>query len=216
MERGKRAQGAGMRHLFIRRFALGIFLTLCLSLFISRPAQAQTKIVAIGASNTSGWGVGSGAAYPAQLEAMLKARGYNVQITNGGILGQTTSGMLARVDSVPAGTRIVILQPGGNDARFGVPKEERAKNIRAMVSRLQKRGIRVIVADNLQGLLAKNSVDGIHFNSNAHAAIAKKLYPQVAAALGGGQTVANSGPATTGSVPPKPEEKSDAKPASKQ
>jgi|GEM_PF-1423415 acyl-CoA thioesterase-1 len=202
--------------LFVQKYAVTLALALTLPFHLITPTHAQTKIVAIGASNTSGFGVGSGAAYPAQLEAMLKARGYNVQVTNGGILGETTNGMLARIDSVPAGTRIVILQPGGNDARFGFSKEQRAKNIRAMVSRLQKRGIRVIVADNLQGLLAKNSFDGIHFNAAAHAAIAKKLYPQVAGALGGGQAVSNGAPASTGSVPPKHDEKSDAQPAAKQ
>lgn len=201
---------------FVQKCALGFALTFALSFLLFTPARAQTKIVAIGASNTSGWGVGSANAYPAQLEAMLKARGYNVQVTNGGILGETTNGMLARIDSIPAGTRIVILQPGGNDARFGVSKEQRAKNIREMVSRLQKRGIRVIVADNLQGLLEKNSVDGIHFNVNAHATIAKKLYPQVAGALGGAQAGVNNAPSTTGSVPPKQDEKINAQPAQKQ
>ena len=120
---------------------------------------------------------------------MLRAHGYKVQVVNAGVPGDTTRGMLARLDaSVPADARIVILQPGGNDLRFGYTKEERANNIRAMVARLQKRGIRVIVADNLQGLLAKHSADGIHFNGEAHALIAKKLYPQVVGALGGGAT----------------------------
>jgi lysophospholipase L1-like esterase len=35
------------------------------------------NIVALGASNTAGWGVASQTAYPAQLEVMLKARGYD-------------------------------------------------------------------------------------------------------------------------------------------
>jgi acyl-CoA thioesterase-1 len=160
-------------------------------LIFTGTVAAQTRIVAIGASNTSGFGAGFGQSYPAQLQAMLKARGYKVQITNAGIPGDTTRGMLARIDAtVPAGTRIVILQPGGNDQRFGYTKEERANNIRAIVARLQKRGIRVILADNLQGLLAKHSADGIHFSVEAHALIAKRLYPQVAGALGGGTAAA--------------------------
>ena len=162
-------------------------------------AKADSKIVAIGASNTAGFGNGFGQSYPAQLEAMLKAHGYKVQVINAGIPGDTTRGMLARLDaSVPADARIVILQPGGNDFRFGYSKEERANNIRAMTARLQKRGIRVIVADNLQGLLAKNSTDGIHFSGEAHALIAKRLYPQVAGALGGGTAAANAAPAANG------------------
>jgi acyl-CoA thioesterase I len=180
-----------------KQHMFGAFTVLFL-LSASSPASADTKIVAIGASNTSGFGAGFGQSYPAQLEAMLKAHGYKVQVVNAGVLGDTTRGMLARLDaSVPADARIVILQPGGNDLRFGIPKEERANNIRAMVAKLSKRGIRVIVADDLQGLLAGHSFDGIHFNAEAHAIIARKLYPQVVGALGGGAS-ASATPAAQG------------------
>jgi acyl-CoA thioesterase-1 len=170
---------------FTRR--TGAALAVAMLLAFSVPANADTKIVAIGASNTSGWGAG-GQSYPTQLEAMLRAHGYKVQVVNAGVLGDTTRGMLARIDTVPA---------GGNDLRFGVSKEERASNIRAMVAQLQRRGIHVIVADNLQGLLAQHSFDGIHFNAEAHTIIAKKLYPQVVGALGGG-TPASATPAAGG------------------
>jgi acyl-CoA thioesterase I len=180
-----------MSGLFFKKSAMGFVLTLALTVV----AKTETRIVAIGASNTLGFGVGSANAYPAQLEAMLKAHGYNVKVTNAGIPGETTNGMLARIDSsVPAGTKIVILQPGGNDLRFGVPMETRAKNIREITARLQRRGIHVIIADNLQGLLVGNSFDGIHFNTVAHGMIAKKLYPRVVSALGGGVYVASTLP----------------------
>ena len=191
-----------MQGSWVKGFAFGAFVTASLlaPFAVFSPAWADTKIVAIGASNTWGFGAGAGQSYPSQLEAMLKAHGYKVQVVNAGVLGDTTRGMLARLDaSVPGDARIVILQPGGNDLRFGYTKEERAKNIRAMVAKLQKRGIRVIVADNLQGLLAKHSADGIHFNGEAHALIAKKLYPQVAGALGGGTLAAV--PAANGQPP---------------
>ncbi len=170
-------------------------------------ARADTKIVAIGASNTYGFGAGLGQSYPSQLEAMLKAHGYKVQVINAGVLGDTTRGMLALIDAaVPADARIVILQPGGNDLRFGVSAEERTKNIRAMVAKLSKRGIHVIVADNLQGLLVGHSPDGIHFNADAHAIIAKKLYPQVVGVLGGATPAASETPpaAAASSQPPAP------------
>ena len=79
------------------------------------------RIVAIGANNTAGQGVGPSAARPAQLEAMLRAKGVNAEVVNGGISGDTSCGMLARLDSAaPSGTAIVILQrPGFNDQRRG-------------------------------------------------------------------------------------------------
>ena len=184
------------------RFLLKIVSYFIVLFALAGTAKADIKIVAIGASNTAGYGTGFGQSFPAQLEAMLKARGYKVQVLNGGIPGDTTRGMLARIDtSLPEGTRIVILQPGGNDQRFGYPKEERARNIREIVARLQKRGIRVIVADNLQGLLAKQSSDGIHFNSDAHTLIAKRLFPQVVSALGGGTAPATASPQAMPTAP---------------
>src|SRR5271169_6480528 len=78
-------------------------------------AHAAT-VVALGASNTFGKGVSRNQAYPAQLEALLRARGLGVHVVNAGVNGDTTGGMLARLDHVvPKGTSVVVLQPGGND-----------------------------------------------------------------------------------------------------
>src|SRR5437762_13228943 len=75
---------------------------------------ARAQIVAIGASNVAGRGVGSSHAWPAQLEGMLAAKGRNVRVTNAGISGDTNAGMLARLDSaVPEGTKIVLLDQIG-------------------------------------------------------------------------------------------------------
>jgi acyl-CoA thioesterase I len=82
--------------------------------------QARVTIVALGASNTEGWGVSTSEAYPAKLEALLNARGVNARVINAGVAGDTTGGMLARLEhAIPAGTHLVILQPGTNDERMG-------------------------------------------------------------------------------------------------
>lgn len=66
------------------------------------------RVVAIGASNTSGWIVSSEQAYPRVLEQMLRTAGYEVQITNSGRPFDTTAGMLTRLDSaVPDRTDLV-------------------------------------------------------------------------------------------------------------
>jgi acyl-CoA thioesterase-1 len=109
---------------------------------------APLRIVAIGASNTHGWYVGNQGAYPAQLEALLRAKGIDAQVTNAGVPFETTGMMLRRIDKdVPNGTDIVILEPGGNDRRFFVSREQRAANIAEMERRLQARSISVIVYD---------------------------------------------------------------------
>src|ERR1700691_5205939 len=113
------------------------------------PLQARPlNIVAIGASNTTGFGVGEQNAYPAVLQALLRKKGIDASVTNAGVNGDVTSGMRSRLDSaVPKGTDIAILQPGANDLRFFGTKEARTANIAAMAQRLRRRGIRVIVYD---------------------------------------------------------------------
>ena len=157
-----------------------------LSSLLAGPALAQ--IVALGASQTAGRGVTSSEAYPAQLEAMLRAEGIPMSVTNAGISGDTTDRMLRRLDSaVPQGTRLVILQPGGNDARTG-GGEDRSENIDAIRARLQARGIRMIVLGGgmLQSIPAgMRQHDQIHFTAEGYRLLASRMLPRVKAALGG-------------------------------
>lgn len=160
----------------------------------SKADAQQVSIVALGASNTYGKGRGKhpggvdpGRAYPAQLQAMLKAKGYDARVRNAGVPGDTTGGMLARLGSaVPNGTQVVILQPGGNDARRGISAGQRSANIAEMQGRLQARGVRVILLERILSLVpsASRDPDGQHFDASGHAAVAAHLVPQVIAAIG--------------------------------
>ena len=164
-----------------RRLALTLPALLCA---LSLAQAASLKIVAIGASNTSGWGVQSGYAYPEQLQALLRARGIDAEVKNAGIPMETTNGMLGRIDSdVPAGTNIVIIQPGGNDLRFFGSKEKRTANVNAMVARVRARGMTPIVYDPVFPP-EDYQWDRIHITTAGHAKIAAQLVPQVIAAMG--------------------------------
>lgn len=144
---------------------------------------APMVIVAVGASNTSGFGVAEGLAYPEQLQALLRAKGVDAKVINAGRAFDTTSGMLGRLEqAVPNGTRIAILQPGGNDLRFLGSREQRTANIAAMASRLRARNIRVIVFDPVIPP-QYYAWDGIHLTVEGHAWIAASLLPQVLAAV---------------------------------
>lgn len=146
-------------------------------------AQAAT-IVALGASNTYGKGVARNQAYPAQLEEILRARGRDVRVINAGVSGETTGEMLKRLDRVvPKGTSVVILQPGGNDRRKGV-ETDRAANIAEIQSRLNSRGIRVIMLENnmLHGL--PHQPDGQHLTPEGYHMLAEQLAAQAEGAMG--------------------------------
>jgi len=154
-------------------------------LLLVSPLQARPlNIVAIGASNTTGLGVGAANAYPAVLERLLHQKGIDARVTNAGVNGDVTAGMRNRLDAaVPNGTDIVVLQPGGNDLRFFGTKEARTANIVAMTQRLHARGIRVIVYDPDPVPRDFYQWDGIHFNAAAHAKIAAVLAAQIAAVI---------------------------------
>jgi len=149
--------------------------------------QARVTIVALGASNTEGWGVSAAEAYPAKLQVLLNARGIDAAVINAGIAGDTTGGMLARLErAVPAGTHLVILQPGTNDERMGLGAQ-RAGNIERMRKWLSARNTRLIIIENaVLDALPRDQLreDGVHFTPAGYAVLAERILPQVLAALG--------------------------------
>lgn len=136
-------------------------------------AERPTKVVALGDSLTAGFQLRGQAAFPAQLEQALKAKGIAVTIVNAGVSGDTTSGGLARLDwSVPEGTDAVILELGANDMLRGVdPKISRAA-LEEIIRRLKARHIEVLLC----GMLAAPNL-GPNYAREFNA-----IYPELAAA----------------------------------
>ena len=128
------------------------FVVAATALFSTATALAEVRIVALGDSGIRGKGVPETQAYPAQLEAALRARGHQVTVTNQGVNGDTTTGVIARLDSaVPPGTNIVILKIGVNDlVNYHVSPDAIVANKRTIVERLRAKGTEVYVLENMQ------------------------------------------------------------------
>jgi acyl-CoA thioesterase I len=145
--------------------------------------SSHAQIVALGASVVQGYGVGSGEAFPEQLAAMLHAKGKQYSVSNQGISGDTTAGVLARLDSaVPEGTRIVILLIGGNDVRRGATVEQAKAGVGEIVARLQARRIRVINAiPYYKAARGRGMVlsDGVHLTAEGQRYMAAQLLPAI-------------------------------------
>lgn len=136
------------------------------------PARAEPlRLVAFGDSLTAGLGLPADQAFPARLQAALKARGHDVLIENAGVSGDTTSAGLARLDwSVPQGTDGVILELGANDALRGLNPAITEKALDSLLGRLKGRDIPVLLA----GMLAPPNLGpayGQQFNA---------IYPHLA------------------------------------
>ena len=171
-----------------QRLAYPLAVAALLSSAFCTAAKAQSAtVVALGASNTKGKGVSPAEAWPARLEAMLKSKGVSANVINAGINGDTTGGMLARLDSaVPQGTRVVILQPGSNDRKRGVGEGERDGNLSQIRSRLAARKIKVVMMGGSSFRSVKRGhlqADGIHITAAGHAKLAASILPQVLAAI---------------------------------
>ena len=158
---------------------------LCLAamLSFSRADAASGTIVALGASNTYGKGVARNQAYPAQLEAILRAKGHTVRVVNAGINGNTTRQMLARLDSATKGASLVILQPGGNDRRRGEGGNT-GQNVAEIQSRLGARGVRVVMMENSMFRGLPKQTDGQHMTPEGYRMLAEAIAGLVEGSLG--------------------------------
>lgn len=142
---------------------------------------APMRILAFGDSLTAGYNLPPGQSFADQLEAALKAKGYDVTVIQGGVSGDTSSGGKARLDWVLGGAKAdhVIVELGANDALRGIAPEQTEANIDAILTTLDDRRIKTLLA----GMLAPPNLGpdyGKRFNG-LYPALAKKhqmpLYP---------------------------------------
>jgi acyl-CoA thioesterase I len=184
---------------------LHIFWPLLFALFLA-PAAAYARpvhIVAFGDSATFGWLVKRDEAYPAQLQALLRKKGYDVSVTNAGVAGDTTAGALRRFDdAIAPGTDIALVEFGTNDLRMHVPPARMRANLSEIVRSLRKRRVGVLLIGlgrlDLSDVARANGVayaqwrlppgkyrarDRAHFNAQGYAIVINRMLPQIEALL---------------------------------
>jgi acyl-CoA thioesterase-1 len=105
------------------------------------------RIVVLGDSLTAGLGLPITQAYPSLLQQRLKEEGFDYDVVNAGVSGDTSAGGLSRLDwALQGDVRILIVALGGNDALRGLPAAQLERNLGAIIERAQARRIRVILA----------------------------------------------------------------------
>ena len=136
---------------------------------------APLKMVVLGDSLSAGYGLAGADAFPAKLQKALKAKGIEVDMTNAGVSGDTSSGGRDRLDwSVPEGTQAVIVELGANDALRGTDPAVTRTALTEIVTRLKARGVAVMLC----GMLAPPNY-GADF-----AARFNSIYPDLAKSSG--------------------------------
>ena len=109
----------------------------------------QRHILAFGDSLFAGYGLEQGESYPDKLEAALRARGINAQVSNAGVSGDTTAAGLQRIEFVLDGLAeapdLAIVELGGNDLLRGISPAETHENLSGILTELKERGIPVLI-----------------------------------------------------------------------
>ena len=130
-------------------------------MFLAVPALANPVssdpivVLVLGDSLTTGYGLEQDESFPVQLEERLRSAGYDVNVINAGVSGDTTAGGLARIEWALADQPdIVIVALGANDALRGLDPTQVYKNLNALLTQLSTAGCRVILA----GMLAPRNL----------------------------------------------------------
>ena len=107
----------------------------------------RKTIVAVGDSLTAGLGVDESEAYPARLQKKLADDGYDFNVVNAGVSGETSSGTLSRIEWVISNLKpdIIILETGANDGLRGIDPDILRKNLDRIVSVIKANNIEVIL-----------------------------------------------------------------------
>jgi len=154
-----------------------VLLAVMLITLLSAAAQAQQpiRLLVFGDSLVAGYALPPDAAYPAQLEKALKAKGINITVMNAGVSGDTTAAAASRLDWALADKPThVIVELGANDMLRGLAPEQARTNLDAILTKLKQNNLPVM----LMGMLAAPNLGadyGRRFNS---------IYPDLAAKHG--------------------------------
>ena len=113
----------------------------------ARSERARPRIVVLGDSLSAGLGLLETESYPALLQQKLDADGYDWEIVNAGISGDTSAAGLQRLDwALDGDVRVLVLELGANDGLRGLSIAEMKRNLAQIVERAQARHIAVLLA----------------------------------------------------------------------
>jgi len=112
---------------------------------------SRPKIVAFGDSLTAGFGLTERESYPYLLQERLNADGYNYEVVNAGVSGDTSLGGLERVDWVleQEDVQILILELGANDLLRGIPVSKMKTNLDKIIEKAKARNVAVLLCGML-------------------------------------------------------------------
>ena len=143
-------------------------------LVLPKNAIAKPKIIAFGDSLTAGFGLEENESYPFLLQQKLNTDGYNYEVVNAGISGDTSRGGLERIDWTLKGdnVQILVLALGANDMLRGLPPAKMKENLDSIIQKAKEKNIKVLLC----GMLAPPTMGAAYMRdfSNVFPDLAEK------------------------------------------
>lgn len=104
------------------------------------PKQELKRIIFFGNSITAGYNLNKEDAFPALIQKKLDSLGYNYEVVNAGVSGETSSGGRERIDWVlQQPVHVFVLELGANDGLRGLPVDRMKQNLAAIIVRVRQK-----------------------------------------------------------------------------
>jgi acyl-CoA thioesterase I len=115
----------------------------CLLLLLSGPVLAAPTILVFGDSLSAAYGIPRESGWVSLLQRHLPRH----SVVNASVSGETTAGGLTRLPQVLQAHRpnITIIELGANDGLRGLPMQQTARNLEAMIDLAKKHGSQVLL-----------------------------------------------------------------------
>ena len=106
-------------------------------------------VLFLGDSLTAGRGLDPGQAFPALVAARIKARGWEFEVINAGLSGETSAGGLRRIGwLLRRPVDVLVLELGANDGLRGFPPETTRSNLQGIIDQVRASNptVRIVLA----------------------------------------------------------------------
>ena len=119
------------------RSTMVIWLVFC-GAAVAEEADSTRTVLFYGDSLTAGYGIDREQAFPALIQARIDSLGWDYEVFNAGLSGETSAGGLRRIDWIlRQKVDVFVLELGANDGLRGIDLKDTRSNLHGIVDRVK-------------------------------------------------------------------------------
>ena len=105
---------------------------------VAEEADSTRTVLFYGDSLTAGYGIDREQAFPALIQARIDSLGWDFEVFNAGLSGETSAGGLRRIDWIlRQKVDVFVLELGANDGLRGIDLKDTRSNLQGIVDRVK-------------------------------------------------------------------------------